>query len=99
MENARRPATWLRELVHDVARQPGALANTVFELQSLDWRTDTPIDNQTLASQMWQLQVNGAMNFGYYPDNHVDGYPDIPTLIPAMSLQTFPYPKPDTDTK
>ncbi len=87
MENASDPEAWLRELVQRVARIPGALEKTVFELQSVDWRTGKPVDGRTLARQMRLLLENGAVNFGYYPDDFIQGRPLLEAVRPAISLK------------
>jgi biofilm PGA synthesis lipoprotein PgaB len=96
LENAADPDAWLRRLIERVGAYPGALDKTLFELQTVDWRNDGVIDGRTLRRQMKLLQLNGAVNFGYYPDNFVEPRPRIPAIFPAMSLQSFPYPKPGT---
>ncbi len=93
MENARNPESWLKELVGRVARIPGALEKTVFELQSVDWRTGEPVDGETLARQMRLLQEEGAIHFGYYPDDFIQGRPALEKIRPAISLKITPKEK------
>ncbi len=87
MEKARDPEAWLRELVGRVARIPGALNKTVFELQSVDWRSGKPIDGATLARQMRLLQQYRVINFGYYPDDFIQGRPALESIRPVISLK------------
>jgi len=89
---------WLRRLVATVAQRPHGLARTIFELQAVDWRTEAEGDHikvptATLARQMRLLLRLGALNFGYYPDNFVEGHPVEPELHPTFSLQSYPYLK------
>ena len=91
MENAEQPLPWLKGLVHEIAQHPGALQETVFELQSFDWRTSTKVDSHELARQMKLLQLQGALNFGYYPDDFMNDSPEFDVIKPYFSLQTFPY--------
>ena len=91
MENAEQPLPWLKGLVHEIAQHPGALQETVFELQSFDWRTSTKVDSQELARQMKLLQLQGALNFGYYPDDFMNDSPEFDVIKPYFSLQTFPF--------
>uniref|UniRef100_UPI00333F4990 poly-beta-1,6-N-acetyl-D-glucosamine N-deacetylase PgaB n=1 Tax=Castellaniella defragrans TaxID=75697 RepID=UPI00333F4990 len=88
---------WLDRLVDAVAqRGPDALGRTVFELQSLDWRTGPdrtkamPIATKTLADWMRRLQLRGARNFGYYPDNYVMDEPRLQDIRPAISANWYP---------
>ncbi len=90
MENAKDPEVWLKELVARVATIPGALDRTVFELQSVDWRSKKPIDGVTLSRQMRLLQRNGVINFGYYPDDFIQGRPALETIRPVISLKITP---------
>jgi len=91
MENAENPRQWLKNLVMEVAKQPNALQKTTFELQSFDWRTSTIIDSHTLAQQMKLLQLQGALNFGYYPDDFMNDSPASDVVRRYFSLQDFPF--------
>ncbi len=90
MEGAARPDEWLGKLVRAVAMQPGALLKAVFELQSVDWTTRTPVPAGVLARQLGQLQRLGAVNIGYYPDDFIGDHPPLAAIKPALSVQTFP---------
>ncbi|MEO8005100.1 MAG: poly-beta-1,6-N-acetyl-D-glucosamine N-deacetylase PgaB [Betaproteobacteria bacterium] len=90
MEGSAQPDAWLDKLAKAVAAQPGGLERTVFELQSVDWRTRKPVPDQQLVSQLVRLQRLGALNIGYYPDDFVADRPALVKIKPAMSLQTFP---------
>ncbi|WP_197974946.1 poly-beta-1,6-N-acetyl-D-glucosamine N-deacetylase PgaB [Phaeovibrio sulfidiphilus] len=70
---------WLDRMVDTVARRPGGLERTVFELQSRDWRSDPsmPVDSAVLAGWMARLEARGARSFGYYPDDFYTNSPDI----------------------
>ncbi|WP_313370820.1 poly-beta-1,6-N-acetyl-D-glucosamine N-deacetylase PgaB [Achromobacter animicus] len=87
---------WLDELVDTVARRPGALSRTVFELQSRDWRTGpdrpdaTPVDTDVLAGWMRRLQLRGARSFGYYPDDFSQDQPRLQGIRPAISEAWYP---------
>ena len=85
---------WLKNLVDIAARRPDGLRHTVFELQAVDWRkdangTDRAIPTEVLAAQMRLLARNGALNFGYYPDDFVTNNPDVDTLHPDFTLQAY----------
>ncbi|WP_313619636.1 poly-beta-1,6-N-acetyl-D-glucosamine N-deacetylase PgaB [Achromobacter sp.] len=87
---------WLDEMVDAVARRPGALTRTVFELQSRDWRTGpgrpeaTPVDTDVLAGWMRRLQLRGARSFGYYPDDFSQDQPRLQGIRPAISEAWYP---------
>lgn len=93
MEEAEDPENWLRELIGKVAKKPGALTKTVFELQSVDWREGKNLPAELLRKQMLFLWRMGAVNYGYYPDDFITGKPHMETLKEGMSLQSYPYEK------
>lgn len=88
---------WLDQLVDAVAARPGALKKTVFELQARDWRAPQSgadaghIDPTLLAGWMKRLQLRGARNFGYYPDDFIQNKPRLKTIRPAISTDWFPF--------
>lgn len=93
LEAQSEPLRWLETLVREVARQPGGLDKTVFELQSVDWRSRTPLDAAVLRQEMDRLRHLGVRHFGYYPDDFIAGHPPLAAIRPAMSLSTYPYPE------
>ncbi len=89
---------WLKRLVATVATRPDGLKRTIFELQATDWRAskdggDMTIPTEVLAHEMRLLMRQGALNFGYYPDDFVADHPDQKLLHGAFSLQSYPYLK------
>ncbi len=90
MEQARDPQAWLASLVARVAATPGALDKTVFELQSVDWRKQAPVDGAVLADQMQLLLHKGVLNFGYYPDDFIQGRPSLDAVRAVISLAPIP---------
>jgi biofilm PGA synthesis lipoprotein PgaB len=90
LEGVAKPDAWFEMLVRKVASHPGGLARTVFELQSLDWKTGKPVPATVMASQLRRLQRLGAVNLGYYPDDFIADRPPLAAIKPALSLQNFP---------
>ncbi|MCW0211649.1 MAG: poly-beta-1,6-N-acetyl-D-glucosamine N-deacetylase PgaB [Achromobacter sp.] len=98
MENVpeNRENAWLDRMVDAVARRPGALDRTVFELQARDWRTGpgrpeaAPVDTAVLAGWMKRLQLRGARSFGYYPDDFSQDQPRLQDIRPAISDAWYP---------
>ena len=39
------------------------------------------------------LQLNGALSFGYYPDDFIKGHPVLKEIRKGISLETYPYEK------
>jgi len=98
MENVHRSEenAWLDRLVDSVAKRPGALDKTVFELQAFDWRRsdgsgDKPISSKVLAGWMQRLQLRGARNFGYYPDDFSSNHPDLKIIRSVISSAWYPF--------
>lgn len=103
---------WLDRLVDSMRQRPGALERTVFELQSMDWRTAQSgqaqagmpqagmpqagmaqaIDAEVLASWMRRLKLRGALNFGYYPDDFIQGHPRLEAIRSQMTTAWLPVP-------
>ena len=90
MENAQHPDRWLKGLAKDVASVPSGLQRTVFELQTVDWRTKTSIGAWQLRHQMRLLQESGALHLAYYPDDFARNKPNAAKLFPAISASTYP---------
>ncbi len=92
MEQAENPKLWFTELVDKVASFGSqALHQTVFELQTVDWRKRQKINDPVLAYQMDLLQQKNALNFGYYPDDFFHNHPPLLMLKEMMTLETFPF--------
>jgi len=92
LENAKRPDAWLNRLYRQVAAQPNGTRDTVFELQSVDWRTRKPIPTVLFDREMLMLQDKGALNLGYYPDDFEKNNPKLNRLIPVFSGAAYPAP-------
>lgn len=94
LEKARRPGPWLTNLVRAVSSAPGGTQRTVFELQSVDWRTKRPVAIDEFTSQLRLVQEKGALNLAYYPDDFEKDNPAIGHLIPVFSSSNYPAPQP-----
>lgn len=87
---------WLDRLVDAMRQRPGAMSQTIFELQTKDWRAaqtgqnSTAIDSFVIAQWMRRLQVRGARNFSYYPDDFMQDHPRLEAIRPQISTSWFP---------
>ncbi len=95
MENvpADKANAWLDKLVRTVAQHPGALDKTVFELQAQDWRktgSQVDIDGKQLVEWMRQLELSGAVNYGYYPDDFINDKPEMAEIRSTFSSFWYP---------
>ena len=91
LENAEDPKRFYRGLIDAVRSRPRAAGQTVFELQTVDWRNDTPIDSGELRDTMRYLQSQGIRNLAYYPDDFIRGHPRLDALKEGISLAEFPW--------
>lgn len=90
MENATDANVWLRQLVADVAAVPGGLAKSVFELQTVDWKTKQPVPMPVLLDQIALLKKAGAINMGYYPDDLYHDQPKLSDMKHAFAVEVEP---------
>ncbi len=90
LENARDPDAFMERLLRTVSARPGALERTVFELQARDWRSGGDVSGKQLARWMRRLEVGGARNLAYYPDDFVRDRPRLEEIVPAFSLRSRP---------
>jgi len=91
----KREHAWLDAMVDQIARRPGALDKTVFELQTRDWNQrhqpdGGALDVRVVAGWMQRLQLRGARNFGYYPDDFLADHPRMAGIRPLMSVAWYP---------
>jgi biofilm PGA synthesis lipoprotein PgaB len=90
LEEERDAGDFLARLLRAVAAQPAGLARTVFELQARDWRSGAAVPTATLAAWMRLLELGGARNLGYYPDDFLTDRPALDGLMPPFSLRSQP---------
>lgn len=92
LEGARDPRSFYRALVSGVAGLPQGFDKTIFELQTVDWRTGTAIDARELEKTFRALQSAGVRHLAYYPDDFLAGKPTLDALRRGISLATSPAP-------
>ena len=91
LEGASNPHSWLRRLVDVVATHPKGLERTVFELQTVDWRTQKPVSDDDLTTEARALVARGARHLAYYPDDFLRASPTLPAAREVISAREFPY--------
>lgn len=91
MEGSRHPERWLDQLVTAVKLHDPQLNQTLFELQTVDWRTRKPIPGQRLRAQIRRLQAMGVKHIAWYPDDFIANRPTLEDARAAMSIRNFPY--------
>ena len=90
MEEAKNPLQWLTQLVKTAAKQPDGLKKTLFELQSVNWKTDEKIPMPVFIEQLELLKKLGVRHIGYYPDNVFQDQPRLTDLQQHFSLPVLP---------
>ena len=90
MEEAKNPSLWLTDLVKAAAKQKNGLEKTVFELQSVDWKSQDKLAMSTFVKQLDLLKMLGAIHIGYYPDNVFTDQPRLADLQQYFSLVGSP---------
>lgn len=85
MEEADNPNEWLRALARRSLAQVSA-NQLVFELQTQDWRTQTPIPSAEIAEWVRLLREEGIKHIGYYPDDFIQNHPEISVIKPVFSI-------------
>jgi biofilm PGA synthesis lipoprotein PgaB len=91
LENAPNSKKFFNGLIEAVHSRPQAAKRTIFELQTVDWRNNTPIDVNELRDTMRYLQSQGIRNLAYYPEDFLRGHPELKTLKEGISLAEFPW--------
>ena len=89
-EGSTNPDAFYRRLVTAVRTRPTGLAQTIFELQTVDWRRNVRIPARELYETMRRLQSMGVRHLAYYPDDFLLGYPALSELRQGISLADFP---------
>jgi biofilm PGA synthesis lipoprotein PgaB len=91
MEGAEDDRAWLHKLAEKVKKIPNGAKKSLFELQSFDWRTGTPVPSKRLKEEMVSLQLDAILNYGYYPDDFLKNHPEKEVLYPEMSRNSYPF--------
>ena len=91
MEGSRQPERWLDRLVAAARGHDPQLTQTLFELQTVDWRNRQPIPAERLKAQVRRLLAQGVRHIGWYPDDFVADRPDTADAREALSARSFPY--------
>jgi biofilm PGA synthesis lipoprotein PgaB len=90
LESAPDAKRFFAALTTAVAHEPAGFAKTIFELQTVDWRTHQPIDARELEATLRALQAAGVRHLAYYPDDFIGGHPARDPLRRGISLATSP---------
>ena len=89
-ENATDVSQFFESLLSAVDAHPLGYNKTIFELQTVDWRTNSRIPSNELRQTMRWLQARGVRHLAYYPDDFILGHPELRPLRQGMSLAQYP---------
>jgi biofilm PGA synthesis lipoprotein PgaB len=84
MEKAKDPKAFMEEIVAKVKEHPNAMRKVVFELQTVDWRTDKKIPSAEIAATIKSLYDAGVQHVAYYPDDSIQDHPDAAVIRPVF---------------
>jgi biofilm PGA synthesis lipoprotein PgaB len=90
LEGAADEDQFYADLVEAVRRRPDGLLRTVFQLQTVDWRTGRRLAAAAVADRMAALQAAGVRNLAYYPDDFIAGQPELADLRRGISAAKYP---------
>ncbi|MGX5699823.1 poly-beta-1,6-N-acetyl-D-glucosamine N-deacetylase PgaB [Acinetobacter kookii] len=88
MEQAADNDAFYRDIVKRVKQYPNGMKKTVFELQSVNWRTNQRVPSDEMAKTIESLYTQGVMHEAYYPDDPIQDYPDTHVLRKAFDLKS-----------
>ena len=89
LEGANSPDRWLRGVLNAVTQYPDGLEKTLFEVQTVDWRTGEKISERDLAAHLDLLLYSGARHIAYYPDDFLKGQPTLEMLRSRLSTNAY----------
>ena len=77
-------AEWLKGLVTTVQNSGLPSEKIVFELQTVNWRSERPLPAGEITNWLHILHQAGVQNIGYYPDNVHTNQPPIQQMKPVL---------------
>lgn len=91
MENSDTPVRWMDRLVDAAREHDPEFKQTMFELQTVDWRDQSRIPDEVLKTQVRRLIAQGVHHIGWYPDDFIGNHPDVDAAREVISARSFPY--------
>lgn len=88
MEQAKDPKAFMDQMIEKVKQHPNAMRKVVFELQTVDWRTNKKIPNAELAETIKSLYDAGVQHVAYYPDDSIQDHPSTAALRPVFDSKS-----------
>ncbi len=91
LENSDSSDRYLDRLATAGAQHDGGLEGTIFELQTIDWRTGTVVPATTLYEKMRRLQAAGVKHLAYYSDDFIANSSAQEQIRQGISLADYPF--------
>jgi biofilm PGA synthesis lipoprotein PgaB len=82
--------SFYRTLVDNARRFDPAMGRTIFQLQTVDWRSKQAIPAVQLKDTLRMLQSMGVRNLAYYPDDLLKNEPELGLLRQGISMAEQP---------
>jgi biofilm PGA synthesis lipoprotein PgaB len=89
-DTAEKPVQWLTELVTVAAHYPEGLKKSLFELQSVNWKTMEKTLSPIFIDQVELLRKLGVRHIGYYPDDVFLDQPRLTDLQKHFQVPALP---------
>lgn len=89
LEDSAHPDRFFRKLAQLTSARNG-FGKTIFELQTVDWRTGARVPAERLRRDMRYLQSLGVRNLAYYPDDFIEDAPPRDELRRGLSVAVYP---------
>lgn len=89
--------SWIDRLVSAARTRSDGVRRAIFLLQSRDWNRppgQDALDARELVGWMRRLMRNGAVSFGYYPDDFLANQPEMTVVRSELADAWFPLPPP-----
>jgi len=90
VDETKKPVQWLTELVAAAVHYPEGLKKSVFELQTVNWKTMEKIPSSVFIDQLELLRKQGVYHIGYYPDDVFLDQPRLTDLQKYFSVPALP---------
>jgi len=78
----------MHQMIAKVKEHPNAIRKVVFELQTVDWRTNKKIPDAELAETIKSLYDAGVQHVAYYPDDSIQDHPATSALRPVFDIKS-----------
>ncbi|MGI9309630.1 MAG: poly-beta-1,6-N-acetyl-D-glucosamine N-deacetylase PgaB, partial [Gammaproteobacteria bacterium] len=90
LENVSDSSSFYAQLIDIVSEMPQGTRQTIFQLQTVDWKKQKPLPSDQLRDTFLYLQTQGVRNLAYYPEDFIQDRPELHELKRGLSLTVLP---------